>query len=314
MNHEFSYRNSITGFTHARCTTFGKTVVVVLIVTTFSLAVWGSIIDSFSFEFQGLAGTLLGQPPTYYSLVSLANSILPPGGLSNADSGTITLWFTFLLFACAFPLIYLILLMCLWSLPLSLYWHRKLHVTVEVIHAWGSLEVFVLSIVAALLELKQFAGFIVGSKCDAINRFVTLYLSEALPLEDRVCFTVITKLTHGTFVLVGASLLIILVGQYIMRTSHHAIEDRHRRDSGKRDEDRVVEWGLPPNRCTDFSQVIIGKLCLMQFEKRFNFDSQAVNASVSSSIVKSDVSERLSEENDKSSSSEDVENQADTGF
>ena len=105
-------------------------------------------------------------------------------------------------------------------------------------------------------RLKQFAGFIVGSKCDTINRLVTAYLSEALPAQDDVCFTVITKLTHGTFVLVSASVLIMVVGQYVMRASHHAIEDRFRRDSGRPDEDEVTEWGLPANRCTDVSQLL----------------------------------------------------------
>ena len=283
MNHAFSYRNRTTGATHAVCTTFGRVVICLLIMLTFGLAVWGSLIDSFSFEFQGLAGTLLGQPPTYYSLVSLANSILPPGGITGAGPGTITLWITFLLFAFVFPLIYLVLILALWTVPLTLYEQRKLHVTVEVIHAWGAMEVFVLSIVAALLELKQFAGFIVGSKCDMINRLVTAYLSEALPAEDDVCFTVITQLTHGTFVLVSASLLIMVVGQYVMRTSHHAVEDRFRRDSGRFDEDQVTDWGLPANRCTDVSQLLLGKFCLMTFEKRFEFDRRAINAAATPS-------------------------------
>ena len=276
MNHDFSYRNRTTGFTHAQCTKCGQFTVIALILLTIALTIWGSLIDSFSFQFEGLAGSLLGQPPTYYSLISLANSILPTDGAP--DSGTATLWVTFLLFAFVFPLVYLVMIFFLWILPLTLYEQRKLHVAVEVIHAWGSIEVFVLSIVAALLELKQFAGFIVGSKCDLINRLVTQYLSEALPETDEVCFTVITKLTHGTFVLVAASLLIMIVGQYVMRTSHHAIEDRFRRDGGNHDEDEVIDWGLPANRCTDFSQMLLGKFRLMQFESRFEFDRSAINA------------------------------------
>ena len=173
---------------------------------------------------------------------------------------------------------------------MTLYEQRKLHVVVEVIHACdGDVR---LSIVAALLELKQFAGFIVGSKCDTINRLVTAYLSEALPAQDDVCFTVITKLTHGTFVLVSASVLIMVVGQYVMRASHHAIEDRFRRDSGRFDEDEVTEWGLPANRCTDVSQLLLGKFCLMTFETRFTFDHAAINAQATAKIREADDIEK----------------------
>jgi hypothetical protein len=267
MNHLFHYRNAKYGYTHAACTTFGKVFVILFLCGTLFLTTAGSWWDAFSFEFEGLAGTLLGAPPTDYSLVSLANSILPESG--PIPTGTAVLWITFLLFALVIPVLYLVLTSVLYVVPLTLYEQRIVHVVVEVLHAWSSLEVFVLAIVAALLELKQFAGFIVGGRCDIIDVYIRTYLSQALPPGDMVCFTVVTTLLNGTFILVGASFAMILVGQYIMRISEHALEDRTRRDGGIKDQDSCENWGIGTNDAADAFQIFLYKARLMRLEKRY---------------------------------------------
>ena len=268
MDHEFHYRNAKFGYTHATCTLLGKTIVIVFLLITLFLTSAGSWWDAFSFEFQGLAGTLLGAPPTDYSLVSLANSILPVSG--DIPTGTAVLWITFLLFALVIPIIYLLLTSILYILPLTLWEQRKLHVTVEVLHAWGALEVFVLAIVAALLELKQFAGFIVGGRCNSIDKYVQKYLSQALSSGDMICFTVVTKLLDGTFILVGASITMILVGQYIMRISEHALQDRTRRDSGLKDEQSKEDWGTGGNGAADRFQILFNRFGCMRLFKKYD--------------------------------------------
>ena len=272
MDHEFHYRNAKYGYTHAKCSRGGKCIVIFFLLGSMYLVCAGSWSSSFSFEFQGLAGALLGQPPTDYSLISLANSILPSAG--TVPIGTAVLWVTFLLFALVFPVLYLIMSTVLYVVPLTLFEQRKMHVAVEVLHAWGALEVFVLSIVAALLELKQFAGFIVGGRCTVIDQYIQKYLSQALPEGDMVCFTVVTKLLSGTFVLVAASVAMILVGQYIMRISEHALEDRTRRDSGVQDEKSKEDWGLGTNVCSDGFQILFSSCRLLVLEKRYQ---QSIN-------------------------------------
>ena len=267
MDHIFHYRNAKFGYTHATCTLFGKFCVILLLCGTMFLVCAGSWWYSFSFEFEGLAGTLLGAPPTDYSLISLANSILPSSG--SIPTGTAVLWVTFMLFALVIPVVYLVLTSILYVVPLTLYEQRKIHVTVEVLHAWGALEVFVLAIVAALLELKQFAGFIVGGRCNMIDKYIRTYLSDALPSGDMVCFTVVTKLLSGTFVLVAASLLLMFIGQYIMRISEHSLEDRTRRDNGKSDENSEEDWGLGTNCCADGIQIALCRCGLLKLEKKY---------------------------------------------
>ena len=44
-------------------------------------------------------------------------------------------------------------------------------VIMEVSSAWNSLDVFIVSVIAALVEIRQFASFIVGDKCNFLNPF-----------------------------------------------------------------------------------------------------------------------------------------------
>ena len=39
----------------------------------------------------------------------------------------------------------------------------------EVLYAWSALDVFVVSLIVSVLQIRQFAAFIIGDKCDAIN-------------------------------------------------------------------------------------------------------------------------------------------------
>ena len=91
------------------------------------------------------------------------------------------------------PLALLTLLLFMWLVPLSLHRQRQLFTLAEILNAWTALDVFCVSILAALLELQQFAAFIVGDSCDQINEILSKYLYDELD-GDAKCFDVIAKL------------------------------------------------------------------------------------------------------------------------
>jgi hypothetical protein len=97
------------------------------------------------------------------------------------------------LFGLGMPLALLTTLLFLWLVPLSLHRQRQVFILAEILNAWTALDVFCISILAALLELQQFAAFIVGDSCDGINQILTKYLDGPLEGDDK-CFDVIAKL------------------------------------------------------------------------------------------------------------------------
>lgn len=61
------------------------------------------------------------------------------------------------------PLLFLIFVLLLLLAPLSLHRAGQAIVITEVVNAWNALDVFVIALVACLLEIQQFATFIVGN-------------------------------------------------------------------------------------------------------------------------------------------------------
>jgi Paraquat-inducible protein A len=215
------------------CTLFGKTFVVSFLIATVALVAVGSWVESFAFEFRGLVGAALGIVPgqgatTDYSVVSLGN-MLPTTTLDEPNGGGIRwLQATFFTFTLAVPLVHLVSLLLLWVLPLS---HRTQHrafVIVEILNAWSALEVFIVSLIAALLEIQQFAQFIIGDKCVPINNFLLRYFDKALD-GDAQCFDVVATLLWGCWVLFLAVIFYMFVGNFLMRMCHKALGERLKR-------------------------------------------------------------------------------------
>ena len=165
MSHHFQ------GVPFYRWTKRGRIVVISLLCSTFVLVLSGSVTNVFSFEFFGASSFL---PIRKFSLWSLAMAINTWTGGSSAEAfGILTIQVTFILFGMMVPLAHLVSLVVLWVMPLTLKNQNHLFVVTEVLNAWSALEVFVVSIICALLELPRFAQFVLGHKCDIVNDIVS---------------------------------------------------------------------------------------------------------------------------------------------
>jgi hypothetical protein len=173
--------------------TAGKVLVVLLLMVTALFVVAGTFMLTMRFEFKGLVGLMLKDAADVdYSFVTVGTSIPEHSGVPN-DFATRWLQASLFLFGQAMPLALLLTMLILWLVPMTLGWQRTLFVLAEVLNAWSALDVFCISIAAALLEIQQFAAFIVGDSCDSINVILEEYMDEALEGDDK-CFDVVAKL------------------------------------------------------------------------------------------------------------------------
>ena len=207
------------------CTILGKHTITALLLLTITLIAVGSSISSFAFEFKGATGfvlELLGESrKTSYSVISLGNNL--PNSSDNPHSfGIRWIQATYFTFIVAVPLAHLLVLLFLWLTPLTVRVQRKVFVVIEVFNAWSAVEVFVISIIAALLEIRQFAAFMVGDKCDQINPILKQYFSDEL-LGDDICFDVVATLDKGCWILFSACFIYIFV-LFVMKTCHTALK------------------------------------------------------------------------------------------
>jgi len=208
-----------------RLTAVGRTVISFLICLTGLLVAVGAAVTSYQFEFKGLTGLLLQDDATRpFSLISTGQII--PSSSGEPDSwGVRFIQASFFAFALAVPVALVVSMLALWNARFSVASLRRVFVFTEVLNAWCAVDVFVISLLAAVLEISQFAEFIIGDDCDAINRVLEKYFASYIP-GSPVCFDVVTVLDNGCWLLLGAGLLFNLLFWPLMMLSKLAVEER----------------------------------------------------------------------------------------
>lgn len=174
-------------------TYFGKVFISTVIVGSMAIVILGSWLRTFIFHFKGLTGFLLGSDADIdYSLITTGTEMAGATGHPDAFN---TRWIqaAYFAFGIAMPLGFLALLLFMWIVPTTLNHCRQLVILAEVANAWNAIDVFVISVAASLLQLHQFALFIIGDSCDEINVILEENFDDQLE-GDAVCFDVTSTL------------------------------------------------------------------------------------------------------------------------
>eukprot|EP01127_Copromyxa_protea_P017743 TRINITY_DN5453_c0_g1_i1.p1 TRINITY_DN5453_c0_g1~~TRINITY_DN5453_c0_g1_i1.p1 ORF type:complete len:1061 (+),score=251.87 TRINITY_DN5453_c0_g1_i1:40-3222(+) len=218
-----------------RCNVFGPFFMAGLLITTLCLTVVGSLTKAFEFDIGGLAGFVMayigGSPDTQYSVISLGLSI----PASSVDPNAASIRFiqvAFFIFTFAIPLANTAVTLLLWLLPLPYKAQMALYKTTEVLNAWSGVDVFVVAIFVSLVELNQFATFVVGDRCDFLEAILKEYFSTALH-GDTTCFLVTTYLSEGSWLLFISVVCYLISSTFVMRTSRAALRSRQEKFTKK---------------------------------------------------------------------------------
>ena len=166
--------------------------ITLILFTTLSCVIYGELIISFSFDFLGLAGYGLGllniKNHREYSVLNLGIKMPDASEKPNSFSIRFTQLIYFLTIM-IFPICHLLTVIILWLVPLSRKIQKFIYTICEILNAWSCIDVFVISIIAAIVEISQFTAFIVGDKCDFINPFLEKFFDNTLNGHDT-CFEV----------------------------------------------------------------------------------------------------------------------------
>eukprot|EP00825_Cyclidium_porcatum_P035790 TRINITY_DN3756_c0_g1_i1.p1 TRINITY_DN3756_c0_g1~~TRINITY_DN3756_c0_g1_i1.p1 ORF type:complete len:579 (-),score=75.00 TRINITY_DN3756_c0_g1_i1:135-1871(-) len=220
-----------------------KQIMTIVIIVCLGLLIWGSLIKSFQFVFLGAAGWALGKNNTEsFSLIELGIQ------LPHKTEWPNFFWIRFtqacyFLFGAVVPTIYLIVLFFLWIYPMRIKIQKLVFRCAEILNAWSALEVFQISLLASLLEIRQFAQFIIGSKCDPINTMLKKVDTMGIVnfKGDDKCFDVVNTLLTGCWLLFVSSVLYILIGTFLLRTCQSTLEKRIKQESDEQQQDEEIE-------------------------------------------------------------------------
>ena len=222
----------------------------------------GMSYESFSFDIGGLAGIALGEDHlTRYSVLSLGWAIRE--SIPDATRAVMCLQLAYYFYAVVTPLACLLLLLTLLVIPVPLQVQQNLVVAAEITHAWSAIEVFVLSIVAALFQLSTFASFLLGNRCDVLNGLMETLVDRGIVPVDHdgslQCFSVTARIdffdagegidswssssssSFGSRYLILGVIMNACVAKWVLRLAHDCVQEREQRQEqqGSDDGDRM---------------------------------------------------------------------------
>ena len=221
---------SIMSFAKSKC--FGdrpfRIFISVMLFTTLTLVILGSITQCFSFYFHGLAGYALElfdiAPHREYSIISLGLRV--PAAYENPDDPVIR--FTqvvYFITVLVIPLSFIVTLIILWFIPMPRKAQKIILTLAEILNAWSCIDVFVIAIVASLTEIEQFTKFIVGDKCKDIDPIIQKYFSKTLNEHDT-CFEVKSYLEEGCWLFFAAAISYFISSFVILKVCRNALNER----------------------------------------------------------------------------------------
>ena len=234
----FTHQYSCDGRKYALSKVFKALLLAFMAVVVILLFI-GSFMKSFTFEFGGVAGALLGDNnKKSYSLISIGRSI-PESVEDSTGPGIMFLQVVYFFYASIMPFLCLLSLSILMVVPMKQTQQEFWLTAAEVANAWSAIEVFVLSIIAALFEISTFASFIVGNKCDIINQVLEDQFDDQLNGDDK-CYSVDASVSANVwFLVVGVVLNSTLVSS-LLRMAQVVVEERASGDDND-DSNNVVQ-------------------------------------------------------------------------
>eukprot|EP00536_Pseudo-nitzschia_multiseries_P008117 jgi/Psemu1/325071/estExt_fgenesh1_pg.C_2000022 len=224
LNHGFRAQS---GDSSKRLSRIIQALLVLAMIATMAILGWGFLQESYTFEIGGLAGIMMeeDQRVTSYSVISLGAAL--PSSVENSRSASVIFLQTvFFFFTVVTPILCLALLLCLITLPLTLKWQRKLLLAAEIARSWSGVEVFLLSILAALFQISTFASFMIGDKCDLIDSIADKILDEHN--ADVVCFSVDAYVESNSWYLLVAAFANFLLVSFCLRFAEDAVDEKMR--------------------------------------------------------------------------------------
>jgi hypothetical protein len=212
------------------------------LVASAALIITCVFVVCFTLHVHGIVGALLGDEADHaYSVVSLSLKLLTVSESGLASPVTLVFFQIVFVFTVAIvPLLWTLVLLALWTLPLRPRTLRSMLVLGETAYAWAMLDVYVVMVAASLLELDQVAKFTLGDECDVINKALRSYppLGGLLPGEPD-CFGVSPTLNIGFWLLTLAAVLSTAAGGFVMLTAHVALSEHDSRA-------RIAARGVSP--------------------------------------------------------------------
>mmetsp|Transcript_12556 Transcript_12556/g.31778 ORF Transcript_12556/g.31778 Transcript_12556/m.31778 type:complete len:691 (-) Transcript_12556:145-2217(-) len=164
--------SSVARIRHKKLSYVGQTAIAFAILFALGCTIACTIIPTFKFTFSGVVGMLLplDKQVTEFSLIEAGAFI--PSILDNLSLATrIGEYFVVVVyyaFALVTPIMRMVACLVLWAAPLTTHQKEIMKSITSMLGTWSALDVFLVSVIASILEIGNLTSSIMGDACDSL--------------------------------------------------------------------------------------------------------------------------------------------------
>lgn len=231
-----------------------------------ALVISGCVLPSFSIETLGLVGLAVesGQQfeeaIAYYSVFGLAKMIMDEARyLSTASNfvGLGTLASLLVITAFLVPLGQAVSLFIQWFFPTTMKQRKNNLIANEILSAWQYMEVYVSAIIISAWQLGGVSEYMINAYCGSLKNFFTgLSYYGILGEEDAQCFRVNANVETASWLLVTASILLLVLNHFISSASRQKVQDEEVSSERRFHSDRLVISTKPSELSEDDEEAV----------------------------------------------------------
>lgn len=220
---------------------------IILAIVFVALIVTGVIMPSFSLSQFGLVGLAVETSPgqssynmfNVFSTIQLLMNQARFTGVASDYIGLGALSAIFIITVIIVPVLQLALLLLRWFGNLDKKARLRIFVAVEALQAWQYVEVYIFSIVIACWQLGSVSEFLINDYCGPFDSlFNSLAYFGILSPMDSQCFKVQADVQPGAWILVAASVTLLLLNHVISSAAK-----QQERDIENKNGDVLIECG-----------------------------------------------------------------------
>jgi len=225
---------------------------------SFILILFGINFNGFTEAYAGTLTMIVQQnlTPRMYTLFGLTNTFVAPAPAAVTTPIIHAVMALYYIVGIALPVIHILFLAMVWFVPLPIASQGIAFAVTEIMAAWSSLEVFIISLLALVPSLNVVALLVTGNTC--VN-LVGLLGGQA---PQATCLTVTSTLNPGIFLSLVGAIFYVIAANIILRVGIYVIRFRVR--GGIETERRKVapddsfgsdpEYGTPPEESYESAQ------------------------------------------------------------
>jgi hypothetical protein len=232
------YRHSFNGSSIEKGITLvvrpvASMVIILLSMLFLVLIICGCILPSYSLEQFGIIGLTSSVPYVEHSIFSTIKLLMDQArftGVLSDQVGLSVLSSVLVLTVLIVPCFQLILSLVRWfaptCIPLSKKTRLRLFVATEALAAWQYIEVYLFSIIIASWQLGSVSEFMINDYCIGLeDSFAMLQYFGILGINEAQCFRVSAKLESAMWILMAASVVLMLIMHLIGSAASQQEED-----------------------------------------------------------------------------------------